>query len=114
MNADILALVAAMVASSLMCIAVRNRKAVSTVMPACSLLLLVLCLNLCVPVLGGEVVDDGVFWMDPLSAVFILLVAFVGFVASLYSRAYIGLEADEGVVSRRENGVYYSLLIVFI
>ncbi len=114
MNADILVLVAAMVASSLLCIAVRNRKAVSTVMPACSLLLLALCLNLCVPVLGGEVVDDGVFWMDPLSAVFMLLVAFVGFVASLYSRAYIGLEAEEGVVSRRENGVYYSLLIVFI
>ena len=114
MNADILVLIVAMVVSSVFCIAVRKTKHVSSVMPACTLVLLILCLNLCIPILRGDVIDEGIFWMDPLSAVFMMLVAFVGFLASLYSRSYIGLELDEGVVSRKENGVYYSLLIVFI
>lgn len=114
MNADILALIVAMVASSVLCIALRRTRAVSAVMPACALVLLILCLNLCIPVLGGDVIDEGVFWMDPLSAVFMILVAFVGFLASLYSGPYIGLEVEEGVVSRKENGVYYSLLMIFI
>ena len=114
MNADILVLIVAMVISSVLCIAVRKTKHVSSVMPACTLVLLILCLNLCIPILRGDVIDEGIFWMDPLSAVFMMLVAFVGFLASLYSRSYIGLELDEGVVSRKENGVYYSLLIVFI
>ena len=114
MNADILVLIVAMVISSVLCIAVRKTKHVSSVMPACTLVLLILCLNLCIPILRGDVIDEGIFWMDPLSAVFMMLVAIVGFLASLYSRSYIGLELDEGVVSRKENGVYYSLLIVFI
>lgn len=114
MNADILALIVAMVASSVLCIALRRTRGVSAVMPACALVLLILCLNLCIPVLGGDVIDEGIFWMDPLSAVFMILVAFVGFLASLYSGPYIGLEVEEGVVSRKENGVYYSLLMIFI
>ena len=114
MNADILVLIVAMVVSSVLCIAVRKTKHVSSVMPACTLVLLILCLNLCIPILRGDVIDEGIFWMDPLSAVFMMLVAFVGFLASLYSGPYIGLEVEEGVVSRKENGVYYSLLMIFI
>lgn len=114
MNTALAVLIAAMVASSVLCIALRRSRHVSAVMPACALVLLALCLWVCIPVLGGETVDDGMFWIDPLSAVFMVIVGFVGFAASLYSRAYIGLELEEGAVSRKENGVYYSLLIVFI
>ncbi len=107
-------LIAAMVVSSALCIGLRRSRHVSAVMPACAFVLFALCLWVCIPVLRGETIDDGLFWMDPLSAVFMTLVGFIGFLASLYSRAYIGLEAEEGVVSRKENGIYYSLLIVFI
>lgn len=114
MNTGLAVLMAAMLISSIVCISIRRSRYVSAVMPACTLVLLAICLWVCIPVLGGEVIDEGVFWMDPLSAVFMILVGFVGFLAALYSRAYIGLETEEGVVSRKENGVYYSLLIVFI
>lgn len=107
-------LVLAMVVSSVVCIALRKHRAVSTVMPVCTAILLAIAVVLCVPVLDGDVLDEGVFYMDSLSAVFMLLVAFIGLMASVYSRAYIGLELDEGVIRNREHGHYYSLLIVFI
>ncbi len=114
MNAIMAVMLAAMLVSSISCIVLRSRPCAATVMPFCSFVLLVLALALCIPIAGGEVLDDGVFYMDALSAIFMLLVAFVGLMASIYSRAYIGLEAQEGVIGRRETGQYYSLMIVFI
>lgn len=114
MMASLAVLILAMVASSVLCIGLRKTRAVSSVMPVCALILMVLCANLCIPVLNGKTIDDGVFWMDPLSAVFMMLVALVGFCASLYSRAYIGRELEGRVIGLRDNGTYYSLLIVFI
>ena len=108
------ALIAAMIASCIACIALRNRPCVTWVMPACTCVFLVLTLFLCIPILDGEVIDEGMFYMDPLSAVFMVLVAVVGCMASVYSRAYMGLENEEGLVNKRELGQYYSLLIVFI
>ncbi len=114
MNTALTSLICAMAVSCAVCIALRNRRCIGTLMPVCSIVLMVLALNLCVPVLGGEVIDDGPFYMDPLSAVFMVLVAVVGCMASVYSRAYMGLENREGVVNHRELGQYYSLLIVFV
>lgn len=107
-------MILAMVVSAVLCIAVRNHRIVTIVQPACCLVLLILATILCIPVLNGELVDDGIFYMDPLSAIFMLLVGFVGLMASIYSRAYIGLEHEEGKVNGKEQGQYYSLLIVFI
>lgn len=107
-------LLLAMLASSVLCIAIRRSPLISSVMPACAFVLLLLAIVLCIPVLDGNVIDDGVFWMDPLSAVFMMLVAVIGFIASLYSRAYIGMDLREHEISHNDNGTYYSLLIVFI
>lgn len=107
-------LLLAMLASSILCILVRSKPVVTVAMPICSAVLLAIGAALCVPVLGGETIDDGMFYIDAMSAVFMLLVAFIGLMASVYSRAYIGLEVSEGMVNHREQGQYYSLLIVFI
>lgn len=114
MNALIAIMLVAMLASSMLCIAVRSKPIVTAVMPACSAVLLIIAAALCIPILGGDTVDDGAFYIDAVSAVFMLLVAFIGLMASIYSRAYIGLEVTEGMVSHKEQGQYYSLLVVFI
>lgn len=111
---DMWLLLAAMLICSAACIALRSNPLISTLMPVSALILLVLALKLCIPILNGELLDEGVFYMDAMSAVFMLLVAFIGLMASVYSRAYIGLEVDEGKVSKKDNGQYYSLMIVFI
>ncbi|MDO5853120.1 MAG: hydrogenase 4 subunit F [Thermoplasmata archaeon] len=114
MTISLLVLLLAMAASAVLCIGMRNSKWIAAVMPACCAILLVLAVNLCVPVLNGETLDDGVFYIDSVSAIFMLLVALVGLMASIYSRAYIGLEAEEGKIRAKDMGQYYSLLIVFI
>ena len=114
MTLSIMLMLLAMVVSAVACIALRNRRVVTTLQPVCCLIILILALNLCIPVLNGETVDDGVFYMDSMSAVFMLLVGFVGLMASIYSRAYIGLEHEEGKVNSKEQGQYYCLLVVFI
>ena len=107
-------LVAAMVVACLLCIAVRRSPAVKIVTPACILVLLVLAVGACMPAIERGVVDDGVFYMDGLSAVFMLLVAFVGLMASIYSGAYITADLEEGEITHREHSHYYPLLIVFV
>ncbi len=114
MNTILAIMLAAMVLSSVGCIALRNNRTITTVMPLCCAILSVLAAMLCIPVLDGEAIDEGMFYMDSLSAVFMLLVAIVGLMASIYSRAYIGLEVREGMVKGREQGQYYYLLIVFV
>lgn len=114
MNAALMLLLIAILASCVLCVAIRRSKLVSAVMPACAFVLMIVCIALCVPVLGGEGIDDGMFWMDSLSAVFMMLVAIVGFAASLYSRAYIGRDLEEREIDLRDHSVYYPLLMVFI
>lgn len=114
MMTSMMLMIVAMVVSAVACIALRNKGVITILQPVCCLIILLLALNLCIPVLDGEVLDDGLFYMDSVSAVFMLLVGFVGLMASVYSRAYIGLEHEEGKVNGKEQGQYYCLLVVFI
>ena len=106
MNGMVALLLLAMLASSILCILVRSKPFIAIAMPVCSAVLLTIGAALCIPVLGGETIDDGMFYIDAMSAVFMLLVAFIGLTASVYSRAYIGLEVSEGTVNHREQGQY--------
>lgn len=114
MNTMLMVMLAAMLVFTVGCILLRKSSIITTLMPACSGVLLLIAAVLCVPVLGGEVIDEGMFYMDSVSAVFMLLVALIGFMASIYSRAYIGLEVVEGKVKPKEQGQYCCLMIVFI
>lgn len=114
MNTMLAVMLVAMLVFAVGCILLRKNAVITTLMPVCSGALLLIATVLCVPVLGGEVIDEGMFYMDSVSAVFMLLVALIGFMASIYSRAYIGLEVEEGKVKPKEQGQYYCLMIVFI
>ena len=114
MNSVLLSMMAVMAVSVICGWFLRNRKEVSTVIPVCMAILAVLCGIFCYPILGGETVDEGAFYVDSLSSVFMMLVAIIGCTASFYSRAYIGLELEEGKIENREHGTYYLLIAAFV
>ena len=114
MTLSLLILIGWMVLSSIVCVFGRKSKYIDKVMPFCTLVQLVLAAVLCIPIIDGEILDDGLFYMDGMSAVFMMLVAIVGSMASVYSMAYVGYESDEGEILTRDIGQYYALMMVFI
>lgn len=114
MNTPLLILIEWMVLSSSVCIFGRKSRHIPGIMTFCTLVQLVLAVVLCVPIIDGNVLDDGLFYMDRMSAVFMMLVAVVGSMASVYSMAYIGYESEEGEIYSRDVGQYYALMMVFI
>jgi hydrogenase-4 component F len=54
------------------------------------------------------------FYMDALSGYFILIIAVVAFVASLYSINYLRDDVSEGVISAKRAMVYYVLFDLFV
>ena len=70
MNTVLMVLIGWMVFSSVLCIAIRKRDIVSRVMPFCTVVQLVLASVLCWPVMCGDILDEGLFYMDRMSAVF--------------------------------------------
>ena len=59
-------------------------------------------------------IQEGVFYMDQLSAFMLMLVAFVAFMASVYSVGYMGAEFEERRFGIGRLRVYYALLQVFV
>ena len=114
MSTVFILMIVVMIASVVSGWVLRNNRSVCTVVPSFMFMLLILSVMFCYPILNGETVDDGVFYVDSLSCVFIMLVTIIGSFASLYSRAYIGLELDEGKIENREHGFYYVLMAAFI
>lgn len=114
MNAIFFLMIAVMAVSVVSGWIFRNKTSVNVIVPVLMLVLAILSGLFCYPILGGEVVDEGIFYVDPLSCVFIMLVVIIGCSASFYSRAYIGLELEEGKIENREHGVYYVLMAAFI
>ncbi|MBR1973556.1 MAG: hypothetical protein IKA33_02640, partial [Candidatus Methanomethylophilaceae archaeon] len=102
MNLSLLILIGWMVLSPIVCVFGRKSKYIDKVMPFCTLVQLVLAAVLCIPIIDGEILDDGLFYMDGMSAVFMMLVAIVGSMASVYSMAYVGYESDEGEILTRD------------
>lgn len=114
MSVPLLVLIGWLTLSSLVCVFGRKSRHISGIMTFCTLVMLVLTAVLCVPIINGQVLDVGPFYMDGMSAVFMMLVAVVGSMASVYSMAYIGYESEEGEIYSRDVGHYYALTMVFI
>lgn len=53
------------------------------------------------------------FYVDALSAFFILVVSIVNFASALYSIRYIGEDIEEGILSENKARVYYALFNIF-
>jgi hydrogenase-4 component F len=61
----------------------------------------------------GSVKASALFSLDPLSAFFSLIIALVGFFASLYSLGYLRAEVEKGIIGLRRVRQYFLLLKLF-
>jgi len=62
---------------------------------------------------NGPLVLGSFFYIDALSAFFILLIALINLSSSLYSIGYLAVEAQEGLITERKTSAYYVLYNLF-
>ncbi|WP_110954357.1 hydrogenase 4 subunit F [Anaerosinus massiliensis] len=80
-----------------------------------SLVTLCISVKIAWQVYAGQVLQSfGWFYVDALGAFHIVLIAAVGFAASLYSVGYMRYEVKEGLISRNQLGRYYFFFHFFI
>lgn len=61
-----------------------------------------------------EVIAWHIVYVDALSALFVLTIAFVGIATALYSIGYISHDTEHGVITTRKARVYYVLFNLFM
>src|SRR3989339_1901029 len=62
---------------------------------------------------GAPGILGSFFYIDALSAFFILLIALINLSSSLYSIGYLAVEAQEGLITERKTSAYYVLYNLF-
>jgi hydrogenase-4 component F len=63
---------------------------------------------------GSGSVSNGIWYMDALSAFMVVMISFVGLLASLYSVSYMRHEVEAGEVAPERLRLYYMFLQVFM
>ena len=69
---------------------------------------------LCYDAFIGNVTEYSIWYVDSLSALFIILIATVSTLASLYSYGYIGFERKEGIINSKDERFYYIIFHLFV
>lgn len=94
---------------------VRGHRALS-VLNSCGHLLMLLCavkLAWKVCSCGSALRIANIFYIDALSAFFIVIISVVNMAVALYSSGYIADDLKEGVISQRKSKAYYALFNLF-
>jgi hydrogenase-4 membrane subunit HyfE len=68
----------------------------------------------CASPINGTVINTSVWYIDGLSAFFLLISGFISFVTILYSKDYLRTEWEEGHLNSREMRWFYFTMFVFI
>jgi hydrogenase-4 component F len=71
-------------------------------------------LTVIVNIAGGNVLTEGFFYVDQLSAVLLLVVALLSFTACLFSQRYMEKEVEEGHMAGRNLPRFYALFQLFV
>jgi hydrogenase-4 component F len=100
--------------TALICLLLRSRSQVEWTSSIGSLALLAFSTYVSYEVVTGGAKDEGLLYMDGLSAFMLMLVALVSLATSLYSIGYMGKELDEGRFAADRLRYYYALLHGFI
>ena len=69
---------------------------------------------LCYDAFIGNVTEYSIWYVDSLSALFIVLIATVSTLASLYSYGYIAYEREEGMINSKDERFYYIIFHLFV
>jgi hydrogenase-4 component F len=100
--------------TSLICLLLKERRHLELVSSLGSVALLAFSSYLSYEVVTGAALDEGLLYMDSLSAFMLMLVAIVSLATSLYSIGYMGRELEEGRFAANRLSFYYALLHGFI
>ncbi|MCQ2084928.1 MAG: hydrogenase 4 subunit F [archaeon] len=69
----------------------------------------------CGPVfLDGTVIEYSIWYLDAMSAFFMMITSAVAFMVALYSRGYLGLEREEKILKTGSEKFYYLYLNLFV
>ncbi len=93
---------------------VKNVKIMSYVSLAGAVAFLIVSLMCCIPHLVGEVYDNSIWYIDSLSAFFLIVTAVISFATILYSKEYMEVEYENNVFSAKELSRYHFIMFVFI
>ena len=77
-------------------------------------LLLLLGSILVLHVFEEGILDEGMWYLDQLGALMLLIIVLIGFLAIIYSVPYMRHEHENGEVSSNMLGLYYTFLFLFI
>ena len=69
---------------------------------------------ICVDALIGGTTEYSLWYVDGLSAMFVLIAVSVGLMVSLYSCGYVRRDAEDGRMTRRDGRSYFALLQLFV
>jgi hydrogenase-4 component F len=100
--------------TALVCLLMRSRRQVEWASNLGALVLLAVSVFVSYEVVTGGAKDEGMLYMDGLSAFMLMLVAIVSLATSLYSKGYMGRELEDGRFAADRLRYYYALLHGFI
>ncbi len=93
---------------------IRNVKILSYASLVGSIAFLAVTAVCCAPYLIGGVYDSSIWYIDSLSAFFLIITAVISFAAILYSKGYMEAEHGNEVFSTKEVSHYYFIMFAFI
>lgn len=93
---------------------IKDVKIMSYVSLAGAVVFLIVSLMCCIPHLVGEVYDNSIWYIDSLSAFFLIVTAVISFATILYSKGYMEVEYENNVFSAKELSRYHFIMFVFI
>ncbi|MDR3281991.1 MAG: hydrogenase 4 subunit F [Candidatus Methanoplasma sp.] len=102
------------VAAALLSLAMPSGKTAAVVSVACSAAVILVSLPICIKALGGEATEYGLWYVDRLSAVFILVIGVVGLMSAMYSYGYLSRDVEEKEISSKDERQYHMMFNLFV
>jgi hydrogenase-4 component F len=102
------------VVTGILCFVLKNRRAIEAVSTIGSMLVLAIGGYTVYNVFTSGTIDQGIWFVDDLSAYMLAIIAFIGFMVAVYSLGYIGREYDEREIDLSKVRYYYLFLHIFI
>lgn len=100
--------------TAVLCFLLPDGKLRSSVSIIGSAATLAVAVPLCYDVFAGNTVEYSLWFVDRLSAMFVILTAVIGFLVSMYSHGYVSKDREEGVLTNKGERNYLALFHLFV
>jgi hydrogenase-4 component F len=102
------------VAAALLSAVSPNSRTASAVSIMGSAAVLAVSIPICMAAFGGTVTEYGLWYVDGLSSVFILIIGVVGLMSSMYSYGYLSHDEEHGEIGSKDIRQYHIMFNMFI